>query len=102
MFACVSCGSTEELEVFSESGQGTLCSECCHEVKDGKRLHPSTVYAMQYIISSSIEKLYTFKVSADVLWELKRSFANICVIHVNHEFKILCYFYKIRFNENSE
>ena len=36
VFACVSCGSTEELEVFSESGQGMLCSECCHEVKDGK------------------------------------------------------------------
>lgn len=89
VFACVSCGSTEELEVFSESGQGMLCSECCHEVKDGKRLHPSTVYAMQYIISSSIEKLYTFTVSAQVQKELKQLMKQYIRHHIDKNFKSL-------------
>ena len=89
VFACVSCGSTEELEVFSESGQGMLCSECCHEVKDGKRLHPSTVYAMQYIISSSIEKLYTFTVSEQVLGELKGVLRRYRDLYMEGHFKSL-------------
>ena len=89
VFACVACGSTEELEVFSESGQGMLCSECCHEVKDGKRLHPSTVYAMQYIISSSIEKLYTFTVSAQVQKELKQLMKQYIRHHIDKNFKSL-------------
>lgn len=89
MFACVSCGSTEELEVFSESGQGMLCRACKNSVRDGKKLHPSTIYAMQYIISSSIEKLYTFTVSDPVQRELKQLMKQYLRYHIDRNFKSL-------------
>jgi DNA repair protein RecO (recombination protein O) len=48
-----------------------ICQECKVKAKDGLILHPSTVYTMQYIISTEVEKLYTFTVSAEVLSELR-------------------------------
>ena len=35
------------------------------------KLNPSTVYTMQYIVSTEVEKLYTFTVSEEVLAELR-------------------------------
>ncbi len=56
--------------------------QCIYEIKSivvngefpglpaDKELNPSTVYAVNYIVESSIEKLYTFKVTDNVLKEL--------------------------------
>ena len=49
---------------------------CIYELKtiisDGIRLLPSTLYTLQYIVCSPVEKLYTFVVKEDVLKELKK------------------------------
>ena len=52
-------------------------------------LEESTVYCLQYIASSSIEKLYTFAVTESVLEELKQVAAEYMKRFVGREFKSL-------------
>lgn len=70
-FCCTVCGSSENLELFSMFHGGTVCRECKGSARDGIRLAPAAVYAMQYMISTTIEKLYTFTVSKEILTELQ-------------------------------
>ena len=71
VFHCTQCGSEEKLKYFSMFQNGMVCEDCKVKAKDGLVLHPSTVYTMQYIISTEVERLYTFTVSAEVLAELR-------------------------------
>ena len=71
VFACTLCGSDEKLNHFSMYHAGMVCQECKAKAKDGLVMNPSTVYAMQYIVSTPVEKLYTFTVSEEVLAELR-------------------------------
>lgn len=71
VFQCTQCGKEEGLQLFSMFHGGMVCEECRTKAKDGLRLNPSTVYTMQYVISSEVEKLYTFTVSEEVLAELR-------------------------------
>ncbi len=64
MFSCVECGKTEDLRWFSAPRHGMLCASC-----GGSGAVPLTDaarYTLQYIVSSPIEKLYTFKVAPEV------------------------------------
>ena len=71
VFGCTECGSDEQLKYFSMYHAGMVCQECKARVKDGLVMNPSTIYTMQYIVSTPVEKLYTFTVSAEVLAELR-------------------------------
>ena len=71
VFHCVSCGNEKELKYFSLFQTGVLCQECKGKAKDGLILNPSTVYTLQYVIGTEVEKLYTFTVSEEVLAELR-------------------------------
>ncbi len=53
------------------------------------KLQESTIYAIQYIAASPVEKLYTFTVTDSVLEELGRVAANYRKRFLNHEFKSL-------------
>lgn len=53
------------------------------------QLQESTIYALQYIASSSIEKLYTFTVTDSVLEELGKVAAIYRKQFLGHEFKSL-------------
>lgn len=72
VFECVHCKQTEELTAFSVLENGTICNLCKKQVADAVSIAVSTVYVMQYIVSSPLEKLYTFQVSQEVLLELQR------------------------------
>lgn len=74
---------------------GTLCSECKNE-ENVIRLDESTLYTMQYIITSSIEKLYTFQVSEAVLQTLERILKSYLAIYVDRKFKSLKVLEEIR------
>ena len=67
VFQCMTCGNKERPAVFSAVKGGLVCSECMKDVRDGMSLDPSTLYSMQYIETSTIEKLYTFNVTEKVL-----------------------------------
>ena len=71
VFGCTQCGNNEKLKYFSMYHAGMVCRECKAKAKDGLIMNPSTVYAMQYIISTPVEKLYTIAVSGEVLAELR-------------------------------
>ncbi len=89
VFECVKCGKKEKLNALSLSSGGMLCSDC--QTKDQRVMHlqDSTIYAMQYIIASTIEKLYTFTVSDSVLAELRYCMKHYLNMYIDKEFKTL-------------
>lgn len=89
MFECISCGDREGEKVFSVRKGGLVCEKCSASVTDGRRLLPSTIYTMQYIIGSPVEKLYTFLVKEEVLKELGAVVTDYLQEYLGKHFKSL-------------
>ncbi len=89
VFRCITCGNTDRPMVFSVKKGGLVCNECDHDVIDGVCLDQSTLYSMQYIETSKIEKLYTFVVSDKVLDELGKVMSRYTDVYVDKRFKSL-------------
>ena len=73
---------------------GCICETC--EKKDPSPeesgrflLEESTLYTMQYIISTPVEKLYTFTVSDEVLENLKNIIERYRNQYIDRRFKSL-------------
>ena len=95
VFSCRKCKKKEDLGWFSAKYAGTLRSECKND-ENIIRLDESALYTMQYIITSSIEKLYTFQVSEDVLHTLERILKSYLALYVDRKFKSLKVLEEIR------
>ena len=65
LFSCVSCGAKEHLNTFHVRRGGMLCSSC-GALFGGIPVDASTLYTMQFIVSSPLERLYSFQVSDEV------------------------------------
>ncbi len=89
VFQCVVCGSQESPCLFSVKKGGLICDTCGWDVADKRPLDTSTLYAMQYIVSSPIEKLYTFAVSQKVLEELGNVVERYLDVYVGKRFRSL-------------
>ena len=89
VFRCANCGVDDRKVVFSSVNHGFICEECKGIAPDGIEVCDSTKYALQYIVSSSIEKLYTFAVSDEVLVQLRRIMRQYMETHVGKQFKSL-------------
>lgn len=100
MFACMHCHKTEELVYFSVKRGGIFCPACAKKIrqlqggepvsaKDFVKIFESTRYAMQYIISTPVEKLFSFQLSAEVLAELQKIMKDYLHTYVRHNFKSL-------------
>ena len=89
VFQCVTCGDKDRPAVFSAVKGGLVCGKCSRGVIDGVILDNSTLYSMQYIESSSIEKLYTFTVTDKVLSELGEILKRLMEVYVGKRFKSL-------------
>ena len=76
------------MKFFSVWRGGIFCPECKHGQKT-REIHESTRYAMQYIVSSTIERLFTFQLSEEVLTELKKIMKSYMSTYVKHTFKSL-------------
>ncbi|MBD8914770.1 MAG: DNA repair protein RecO [Pseudobutyrivibrio sp.] len=86
VFECLSCGAKEHLDYFSMRLRGCVCANCQSNV-GGSPLGGSTLYALQYVISAPVEKLYTFRLAPAVeeeFLQLLRSYRNH---YVGHTFK---------------
>ena len=66
VFSCVSCGTKENLNTFHVKRGGMLCG-ACGAIHGGIPVDVSTLYTMQYIVSSPAERLYSFQVTDEVL-----------------------------------
>ena len=105
---CVLCGREEMLKQpngwFSPSEGGICCEECRKKrmqeqtekeaqggkympEKDGLWIGTSTIYTMQYILATPLEKLFTFTVSDEVLVELSEAMEQFLAKHVGHKMK---------------
>ena len=89
VFRCANCGVDDREMVFSSKNHGLICSECEGIAPDGIHVSGSTLYTLQYIVSSSIEKLYTFTVSEEVLGELRMVLRQYMDTHIDKTFKSL-------------
>lgn len=89
MFGCVVCGDRERPARFSVVRGGMVCAECDKESYKSKSLLPATIYAMQYIVATPIEKLYTFTVIEEVLEELEYVIGKYMDTYVEKSFKSL-------------
>ncbi len=103
---CVLCGQEEMLKQpkgwFSPS-EGGICCESCRRKRmqekagigggryqsenDGVWIGTSTIYTMQYILATPLEKLFTFTVSEEVLAELCEAMDQFLNKHVGHKMK---------------
>ena len=98
VFSCLQCGKKQDLRYFYTEKGGCLCDSCgkaaagakgSHYRGDSFLLETSTLYAMQYIISSRVEKLYTFSVSGSVLKQLMAVIKSCQKRYLNHSFQSL-------------
>lgn len=88
VFSCVKCGNQGTGYVFRASQGGLLCVDHCQiEYDIGELLNPSTVYSLQFIISTPLEKLYSFSVSQEVQEELDRISSAFLSQYVDRPFK---------------
>ena len=88
MFFCMHCHTAEELHYFSVTNGGMLCRKC-KTISESSRIHESTRYAMQFVISTKIEKLFTFQLSKEVLEEFQKIIKEYLQTYLKHSFKSL-------------
>lgn len=88
VFSCHKCKKTEGDFVFSPRHAGILCAEC-RQGESGIPLDASSLYALQYILASKVEKLYTFSVSPQVLATLERVIHPYLAAHLDRRPKSL-------------
>ncbi|MCR5580613.1 MAG: DNA repair protein RecO [Pseudobutyrivibrio sp.] len=86
VFSCMACGKKEELTTFSLKRHGVLCKDCAR-LESGVDISTSALYAMQFIVSSSIEKLYTFVLNGDTEEELTRILDGYRLNYRSHKYK---------------
>lgn len=89
VFTCVNCGSNMELDYFDLRHNGMVCKNCHGKLPEGKTVSPSALYALQYIVSSPIEKLYTFNVKEEVWQEINHIVGAYMKEHIEKQFKTL-------------
>ncbi len=104
--SCVLCGREEMLKQpkgwFSPTEGGICCEECRRKrlqernaatgaaympENDGVWIGTTTIYTMQYILATPLEKLFTFTVSGEVLSELCEAMEQFLTKHVGHKMK---------------
>ena len=88
VFACMHCHRKDELGFFSVRRGGVFCPACAKQVQ-AMPILDSTRYTMQYVISTPVEKLYSFTVSDEVLAQLKMIMKEYMAFYVHHDFKSL-------------
>ena len=89
VFQCVKCGTPDYNMVFSAKEGGIVCEKCRRGVYDTMEVDTSTLYTMQYIASSSVEKLYTFVVSEQVQKCLDKIISRYIDLYIDKKFKSL-------------
>ena len=91
VFSCVRCGKSEASDVYMAEG-GLVCKECAGKDSRLKGHYPITLspdakYALQYIISSQFNKLYTFNVSDSIMGEINNFMEKYLARYLPHHFK---------------
>lgn len=84
-FECVSCGKQEELNTFHVKQRGMLCAGC-GALMGGIPVNASALYTLQFIVSTPLERLYSFQVTEDVLFTLERVLGEYMERYIDRKF----------------
>ena len=93
LFQCLHCQSSQVNTVYFRAG-GLICPQCAAKEKELAKqypfeLTPDALYTLQYILTTPVEKLYSFTVSEEVLRELERFMQGYLGRYMPHKFKAL-------------
>lgn len=89
VFTCVNCSTTDNISYYITDEGRVLCGECRKYASKATFISGSTIYTMQYILTSTIEKLYTFTVTKEVLKELSKFVDNYKSVYIDKKMKSL-------------
>lgn len=92
VFSCNVCGlSYEECsKLFFDINQGGIvCGGCSSPSPYRFNISEGTLHAMQYIVSTHIDELYTFTVSDQVLFEYNKIISKYISYYIDKQFKTL-------------
>lgn len=87
VYECQKCGSKEDLLFFSLSAGGVLCSDCKRKEAGFIKINTSTLYALQYVTSTPVEKLFQFTLAPEVLREFAGIVDKYKKAYVDHTMK---------------
>ncbi len=113
IFSCIRCGGTGNLHHFLVQENGIVCDSCCGSGSGSQRqagmilpetavelsetavalsetavaLSETAIYTLQRILSSPVEKLYTFTVGDNILAELEQAVGRYFKAHTDREFR---------------
>lgn len=93
LFQCSDCSkeTTEDpcAYYFSQESHGILCTSCAFGIRDARKISPATLYAMQYIVSAPLGRLYSFCVEPDILLEMEQIIHLYTARNTDKKFKSL-------------
>lgn len=72
VFTCKNCGKKDNIDYFDMKHDGVLCSDCHGTLKEQDKLLQSTLYALQYIETAPMNKLFAFDLKDNVKNQLKQ------------------------------
>lgn len=88
VFSCVCCKKKENLKLINLNKGGCVCEDCKDKV-GGIECSDSAIYTMQFVLSSSIQKLYTFNLTKEALEEFSNLVESMKRLYMPHPFKSL-------------
>lgn len=86
---CVFCGNDKGLLYFSKYEGGVMCEECKRKGIDGQFISGGTLSGIKYILTNDIHKIFSFRVSDEVLFEMSNISRDYISSHINMHFKTL-------------
>lgn len=94
LFRCLQCGKPSGDRAVYFSRGGLLCRDCAEKLREQVREKPfllsgDALYALQFILSAPLEKLYTFQVSQQVGKELSSFMEQYLKKYLHHAFQSL-------------
>lgn len=89
LFQCLRCGKKSDgFPVYFSKG-GLLCPDCQEKQEPAYFISNDALYALQFVLSTPLEKLYTFRVSEKVEKELAAFMKDYLSYYLHHEFRSL-------------
>lgn len=72
VFTCGNCNGKDNLDYFDVRHNTMLCKNCHGKISENERISDSAVYALQFIVVTPVNKLFSFNVTEEVLEQMKR------------------------------
>lgn len=92
VFHCLKCRKPLQEAYFVTKKGGAFCKDCRQKTDEEIYIDGTVLYTMQYVISTDIEKLYTFVVKDEVLRKFRKIMTSYCRHFIDKEFMSLTLF----------